>query len=426
MLKMINLEDVPSSNRDPVDPDTLAGAAKIVSAIRAEGDAALRRFSESFNDLDVGEKLVISAEECKAAFESLPQDDQGLLVRTAARIRRFAVAQRRAISPMQIEIEGGQAGHDVSPMDVAGCYAPGGRFPLPSSVLMTAVTARAAGVPKVIVASPKPTTMTLAAAHVAGADLLLAVGGAQAIAAMAYGTESMPACDVIVGPGNRWVTAAKQLVSGRVAIDMLAGPSELVVFADDSADAITIAADLLAQAEHDPDAVPILVTTSPRLIDAVNLELARQLKDLPTHKIAQESLKNGYAVVVQTILHGIEACNRIAPEHLELMVQDSGRISRQLRHYGGLFIGSHAAEVLGDYGIGPNHVLPTGGTARYTGGLSVATFLRIRTWMRVDRLETAQSAVADAMTLARHEGLEGHARSAERRLLQPERDESAE
>ncbi len=426
MLKVIGLEDVPSSNRDPVDAETLAEAAKIIAAVRAEGDAALGRFSKEFGDLKDGEKLVISAEECEAAFNALPPQDKALLERTAERIRRFAIAQRRAISPMQIEIAGGHAGHDVSPMDVAGCYAPGGRFPLPSSVLMTAVTARAAGVIKVVVASPKPTAMTLAAAHVAGADVFLAVGGAQAIAAMAYGTESVPACDVIVGPGNRWVTAAKQLVSGRVAIDMLAGPSELVVFADDGADATTVASDLLAQAEHDTDAVPILVSTSPRLIDAVNLELASQLEELPTRSTAKEALKNGYAVAVQTIMHGIEACNRIAPEHLEVMVTDAGKVARQLRHYGGLFIGPNAAEVLGDYGIGPNHVLPTGGTARYTGGLSVATFLRIRTWMRVDHLEAAQDVVADAIALARHEGLEGHARSAQRRLLQSECDQSAE
>ncbi len=426
MLKIIGIEEVPSSNRDPVDAETLAGAAKIISAVRAEGDIALHRFSENFGDLKAGENLIISAEACKAAFDGLPAEDQALLERTAERIRRFATAQRRSMSPMQIEIPGGHAGHDISPMDVAGCYAPGGRFPLPSSVLMTVVTAKAAGVVKVVVASPKPTAMTLAAAHVAGADLFLAAGGAQAIAAMAYGTASVPACDVIVGPGNRWVTAAKQLVSGRVAIDMLAGPSELVVFADDGADATTIAADLLAQAEHDTDAVPILVTTSPRLIDAVNLELATQLEELPTKATAREALKNGYAVAVQTILHGIEACNRIAPEHLEVMVQDAGKVSRQVRHYGGLFIGAHAAEVLGDYGMGPNHVLPTGGTARYTGGLSVATFLRIRTWMRVDHLEAAQDVVADAVALARHEGLEGHARSAQRRLLQPERDDIGE
>lgn len=417
MLKTIGLDEIPSLRRDPVDAATLSSAASIISAVRDQGDEAVRRFSQNFGDLEDGAWMVVSTAECKAAFDSLDTPTQELLTRTAGRIRRFADAQRRAISPMEITIAGGHAGHEVSPMEVAGCYAPGGRFPLPSSVLMTAVTARVAGVKTIVVCSPKPTLVTLAAAHVAGVDHFFAVGGAQAVAAMAYGTESVPACDVIVGPGNRWVTAAKQLVHGRVAIDMLAGPSELVVFADDSANAKTVAADLLAQAEHDVDAVPILVTNSSRLADDVKLELAAQLAVLPTRLTAERAIQNGFIVMVRTIAHGIDACNRIAPEHLEVMVANAGQVSRQLRHYGGLFIGEHAAEVLGDYGIGPNHVLPTGGTARYTGGLSVATFLRIRTWMRVDDLQAAQEAIADAITLAHHEGLEGHAKSAERRLL---------
>ena len=415
MLKVVSYDDVSRVRRDPVDAQTLTHAAKIVEAVRDEGDAALSRFATNFGDLEAGAPLVISKEECEAAFAQLSVEDQGLLTRTAERIRVFANAQRRTISAMTMEIPGGEAGHDVSPMEVAGCYAPGGRFPLPSSVLMTAVTARVAGVQTVWVASPKPTQITKAAAFVAGADALLAVGGAQAIAALAYGTESVPACDAIVGPGNRWVTAAKQLVAGRVAIDMLAGPSELLVLADDSADAVTVAADLLAQAEHDPDASVVLVSTSSELIDATNKELEAQLETLPTHETAREALKNSYSVHVRSIAHGIELANRVAPEHLEVMTRDAGKVARQLRHYGGLFIGHHSAEVLGDYGAGPNHVLPTGGTARSTGGLSVATFLRMRTWMRIDNPEAAQGLVEDAITLARHEGLEAHARSAERR-----------
>ena len=417
MLKIIGFDEIPSLRRDPVDAATLSGAASIVAAVKEQGDDAVKRFSHNFGDLEAGAEIVVTAAQCKAAFDGLDTPTQELLTRTASRIRTFAQAQRRAISPMEIEIPGGSAGHDVSPMEVAGCYAPGGRFPLPSSVLMTAVTARAAGVPTVVVCSPKPTAVTLAAAHVAGADYFVAVGGAQAVAAMAYGTQSVPACDVIVGPGNRWVTAAKQLVSGGVAIDMLAGRSELVVFADESANAKTVAADLLAQAEHDVDAVPILVTTSRRLADDVNAELGRQLAELSTRATAEKAVENGFIVVVRTIAHGIDACNRIAPEHLEVMVENAAPVARQLRHYGGLFIGSHAAEVLGDYGIGPNHVLPTGGTARYTGGLSVATFLRIRTWMKIDDLDSAQEAVEDAIALAYHEGLEGHAKSAKQRRL---------
>jgi phosphoribosyl-ATP pyrophosphohydrolase/phosphoribosyl-AMP cyclohydrolase/histidinol dehydrogenase len=263
-------------------------------------------------------------------------------------------------------------------MERAGCYAPGGRFPLPSSVLMTAVTARAAGVPSIWVASPKPTPITLAACAVAGADSLLAVGGAQAIAALSYGTENIPACDAIVGPGNRWVTAAKQLVSGLVAIDMLAGPSELVVLADESADPSVIAADLLAQAEHDPDAFATLVTVDPKLIEQVNIELCKQLKTLPTAEIAKEALTHSFAILADNYTSAAQICDELAPEHLEVIVTHPEQVIKMLNHYGALFIGSGAAEVFGDYGAGPNHVLPTGQTARICGGLSVFNFLRIR------------------------------------------------
>jgi phosphoribosyl-ATP pyrophosphohydrolase/phosphoribosyl-AMP cyclohydrolase/histidinol dehydrogenase len=234
---------------------------------------------------------------------------------------------------------------------------------------------------------------------------------------MAYGKESVPACDAIVGPGNRWVTAAKQLVAGIVRIDMLAGPSELVVLADEEADATTVAADLLAQAEHDPDALPILVTPSPSLIESVERELAAQLEMLPTRETAEAAMRNGYAVLVDSLGEGASVCNLLAPEHLEVLTRNANSLSSNLRHYGGLFIGEGAAEVLGDYGAGPNHTLPTGGTARSFAGLSVFNFLRVRTWMRIDALEEAQVLVRDAISLAKHEGLEAHARSASRRRI---------
>ena len=213
-----------------------------------------------------GEKAVLDKSDLAAAWERVGAEVQALLTRVAGRIRSFAEAQRAALTDVDVAVPGGRAGHKVAPVEVAGCYAPGGRYPLPSSVLMTAVTARAAGVQRVFVASPRPTDVTLAAAHIANADGLLAVGGAQAIAAMAYGVGDVPACDVIVGPGNRWVTAAKSIVSGRCGIDMLAGPSECLVLADETADADIVAADLLAQAEHDADALPVLVTTSTELV----------------------------------------------------------------------------------------------------------------------------------------------------------------
>lgn len=258
----------------------------------------------------------------------------------------------------------------------------------------------------------------MAAAHLAGVDGFICVGGAQAIAAMAYGVGVIPAADVIVGPGNRWVTAAKKLVSGRVGIDMLAGPSECLVLADKTANPATIAADLLAQAEHDTDARPILVTTAPELVGLVNAELAKQLETLPTAQVARVAVdRAGFAMVAATMAEAIALVDKIAPEHLEVMTEDSKAISQQLLNYGGLFVGHQSAEVMGDYGAGPNHVLPTGGTGRYTGGLSVFTFLAIRTFMELDASNLDLKMVAnDAVTVARVEGLEGHARAAEIRL----------
>jgi phosphoribosyl-ATP pyrophosphohydrolase/phosphoribosyl-AMP cyclohydrolase/histidinol dehydrogenase len=314
-------------------------------------------------------------------------------------------------------IPGGEAGHTCLPVCSVGCYAPGGRFPLPSSVLMTAITARAAGVPLVWVASPRPTAATLAAAAVAGADGLLAIGGVQAIAALARGLVGAPACDMIVGPGNRWVTAAKQLVSGEVGIDMLAGPSELVVLADESADPALVAADLLAQAEHDDDAVPILVSTSARLADAVELEIGKRLIDLPTRATACKALRNGGACIATDVVHAIEVCDRIGPEHLEIMMREPESVASRIRNAGAVFIGSAAAEVLGDYGAGPNHVLPTGGSSRFRAGLSVFTFLRARTWLRVDDPGAGAGLARDAAAFARVESLAGHVAAAELRGL---------
>ena len=259
---------------------------------------------------------------------------------------------------------------------------------------------------------------TLAAAHLAGVDGFICVGGAQAIAAMAYGVGIIPPADVIVGPGNRWVTAAKKLVSGRVGIDMLAGPSECLVLADQTANPATIAADLLAQAEHDTDARAILVTTVPEMVQRVNDELTKQLASLPTAEVARVSVaRAGFAMVAATMKEAIDLVDRIAPEHLEVMTENSKTDSQQILNYGGLFVGHQSAEVMGDYGAGPNHVLPTGGTGRYTGGLSVFTFLAIRTFMELDAANPELKRVAqDAVTVARVEGLEGHARAAEIRL----------
>jgi phosphoribosyl-ATP pyrophosphohydrolase/phosphoribosyl-AMP cyclohydrolase/histidinol dehydrogenase len=411
--------EVQATSRTPFDGKTLAEAQVIVDAVRGGGEVALRQQCERFDELRPGVPLVLERAALVRAQEAIPAQDLALLQRVAARIERFARAQSEHLGDLELDVPGGRAGLRYLPLQRAGCYAPGGRYPLPSSVLMTAVTARVAGVPSVWVASPKPAPIMLAAAAVAGVDAFLCAGGAQAIAALAFGAGAVPRCDVIVGPGNRWVTAAKQIVSAHCAIDMLAGPSELLIVADDAADPALVAADLLAQAEHDPDAVPMLVAASEGFVGTVDRELARQLADLPTGEVARAALHNGFVVVSTDPEEIFALCDRLAPEHLHWHVQEDRLDTplRKLRSYGALFLGSHSAEVLGDYGTGPNHVLPTGGAARHAGGLSVLAVGRQRTFLRFDDASAAAELARDAGRVADLEGLPAHAGAARRRSV---------
>jgi phosphoribosyl-ATP pyrophosphohydrolase/phosphoribosyl-AMP cyclohydrolase/histidinol dehydrogenase len=411
------VSELAATRRRGVDAEALATAAGIISRVERDGVAALTELTEQFGERPEGIGLFVDRPQLQAALAALPDDDRRRLERIAERIERFATAQLGTLSALAgVAVPGGTAGHTVSPVFRAGCYAPGGRYPLPSSVLMTVLTARVAGVAEVWVASPRPSPITLAAAAVAGADGLLVAGGAHAIAALALGAGPVPAADVVVGPGNRYVTAAKQLMYGRVGIDMLAGPSELTVLADATARPEVVAADLIAQAEHDPDAFPVLVTTDAELAEHVRKEVEAQLAGLPTAGIAIPALRGGGVVVVDTLEEAVAACDALAPEHLQLSVADPARLVEQLAHYGAVFLGEGSAEVFGDYGVGPNHVLPTGGTARFSGGLSVFTFLRVRTWLAADPTDELR---ADTAWLARREGLEGHARAAEARGARP-------
>ena len=412
LLPRRRAEELQRRKKGGVPPEILAEATVIVERVRSGGEEALREYTTRFEDCAPDAPLYLTGEALKNHLVDLPGDERNRLERIADRIRAFARSQRGALAPVDTPVPGGQAGHRIDPVEAAGCYAPGGRYPLPSSVLMTVVTARAAGVRSVWVASPRPAPITLAAAAVAGADGVLVAGGAHAIAALAFGVGPVPSSDVVVGPGNLYVTAAKQLLAGQVQIDMLAGPSELVVIADGDADPAWVAADLLAQAEHDPDAVPILISIGAGLPALVEREIGRQLEDLPTASTAREALSNGGVIACETEEDARLACDAIAPEHLQLSVSNPEAWPDRLRHYGALFIGERAAEVFGDYGMGPNHVLPTGGTARARGGLSVMDFLRVRTWIRADS-DLDADLIEDVAWFARQEGLEAHARAAE-------------
>ncbi|HBS27908.1 MAG TPA: histidinol dehydrogenase [Phycisphaerales bacterium] len=416
LLTVKSPSDLRTVRRSPLDPHTLRAAGEIVEAVRTRGEPAVREYAARFYERAPREPLVLSRPEFEDAPCRIPSAERALLERTAARIDGFARAQRAALRDLRLAIPGGEAGHTVIPIDSAGCYAPAGRFPLPSSVLMTAVTARAAGCRRVVVATPNPSPIMLAAACIAGADEVLCVGGAHAIGALAFGFCGFVPVDFIAGPGNRWVTAAKHLVMGTVGIDMLAGPSELVVLADDSADPALIAADLLAQGEHDPDAVPILVTISPALASEVELALAQQLESLPTAPVARGALSNGSVCIAPSMDEAIAVVDALAPEHLEVITRDAPGVAARVRHAGAVFVGPASAEVLGDYGAGPNHTLPTGGAARFGAGLSVQHFLRARTFIRIDDAALARPLAQDAADLARIEGLSGHERAAHRRL----------
>jgi len=443
MLTRRTPEQVQLEIKDPVDPTALAQAKAILDELRPETQTAcspdaLLSIAGRLGDIpkDQGSNngsgsYIVSPSECRAAFDSLDDDERKSLLNIHDRVKVFAEAQRRSVVDVEVDIPGGKSGQSVSPCRAAGCYAPGGRYPLPSSVIMTVVTARAAGCPHVVLASPRPATITLAAAHVAGADIVLRVGGAQAIGSMAYGVSAksssngeeaipaVPPCDVIVGPGNKWVTAAKSIVNGYCGIDMLAGPSEVLVIADKTADAKIVAADLIAQAEHDVVARAILVSDDGGVIDAVDEEVTKQVEALPepNRSTAREALKQSFSILCRDIDECIAMSDKLAPEHLEIQTKNSQDVADRCGNYGGLFIGTNCAEVLGDYGAGPNHTLPTGGTGRYTGGLSVFNFLRIRTWMRIDDRAECQEMVEDSVRMARLEGLEGHARAAEARRV---------
>ena len=414
LLETIKASDFqPDAAPRPLDEATLAAADAIVSGVREGGREALIEYAKKFDGHVDGQPLLLDRDALEAAKARLNADDLALLERVADRVRKFAQAQLDALSELEMDVPGGKAGHSIVPVQRAGCYAPAGRYALPSTVIMTVVPAVVAGCGQVILATPGTSDLMLAAAAVAGADRVLAVGGAQAVAAMAYGFDGLERCDVIVGPGNRWVTAAKKIVSGDCGIDMLAGPSELVLVADESSDPATVAADLLAQAEHDEDARAFLVTTDRDLIQKVIAELEQQLEVLPTAETARVALGNGAAVLCDSVEQVIATCNALAPEHLELHCNDSQAVANEIVNAGCLFIGHQSAEVFGDYGVGPNHTLPTAGTARFSAGLNVFTFVRVRTWLKLDA--APQSLVDDTARLAELEGLIGHQRSALKR-----------
>jgi len=386
----------------------LPSSRRIVEAVRAGGDAALRRYATRLDHLSSQSPLRISPDELSAAWANAPTSFKRALETSAKNIRAFTERQRPKewdFSP----VGGLTVGQRVRPLDAVGCYVPSGRYPLPSTLLMTVIPAQVAGVQRIVIASPHPARETLAAAGMLGISEFYRIGGAQAIAALAYGTETIASVDKIVGPGNAYVTAAKKLVAFDCAIDMLAGPTEIVVTSENG-NPKWIAADLVAQAEHDPNALAIFVTTTVTLARGVFAEVKRQSRSNP---VAREAIRhNGLAILAKNVTEAREIINRLAPEHL---IVDTPADLEWIRNAGSVFIGPFSAEPLGDYISGPNHTLPTGGLARVRGGLSVADFLKIIT---VQQYQPAGLSTLGpkAIVLAEAEGLHGHTEAIRIRL----------
>nr|WP_252263781.1 histidinol dehydrogenase [Paracidobacterium acidisoli] len=376
-------------------------ARRIVDSVRRGGDAALLRHRTKLDGISSQVPLRVSEDEMRAAWEAGSAEVRAALKTAAKNIRAFAERQRPRDWDMR-PAPGVMTGQRVKPLDAVGCYVPSGRYPLPSTLLMTAIPAQVAGVPRIAAVSPRPARETLAAAHLLGVTEFYRVGGAQAVAALAYGTESLPRVDKIVGPGNAYVTAAKKLVAFDCGIDMLAGPTEIVVTSE-AGDAVAIAADLIAQAEHDPDAVAILLTSNAELAKAVAIEVRQRVR---SNKIAAEAIaRNGTVVITKTPEEAREMTNRIAPEHLTI---DSEADLAWVRNAGSVFVGHLSAQPLGDYVSGPNHTLPTSGLARLRGGLSVMDFVKLITVQQYSA-EGIKRLGPAGIVLAKAEGLMGHA-----------------
>jgi histidinol dehydrogenase len=392
--------------------------ARILEDVRQEGDAAVREYSLAFQG-KLPASLEVPRSSWKRAFDALDPELQDALRLSAAQIETFHRKQLRT-SWMDYSAEGA-LGQIVRPLERVGIYTPGGTAVYPSSLLMTAIPARVAGVSEIVVCSPsgpdgKVSPLILAAAEVANVDRLFAVGGAQAIGAMAYGTETIPHVDKILGPGNIFVVLAKQQVYGTVDIDQLPGPTETLLVADESANPTLAAADMLAQAEHDPMATAILITCSPMLAHAVLEELPGQLAELERAEIAGQSLAaNGLIVITPDIETAIRLANAYAPEHLCLLLNNPWTVVPQVRNAGGIFIGEDSPEAIGDYTAGPSHVMPTGGTARFSSPINVAEFTKVISVAALNHTALRRLGPATAR-FARAEGLTAHARAVERRL----------
>ncbi len=414
-MKIIKYNEADSNFFSKIEFENISSVSEIIKAVRENGDSALREYSKKFSDGDITE-FKLTEEEIQACIKSMDKNTEEAVKYAVNNVKEFARAQFNSIKEMEININGNILGQKIIPIDSVGCYIPGGNYPLPSSAIMTIVPAKVAGVKRVAAMSPKIKPVTVAAAYYAGADEIYRIGGVQAIAAMAYGTESVKKVNKIVGPGNKYVTSAKKLVYGECGIDFLAGPSEVLIIADDNANIDFVAADMLAQCEHDKDARAYLICFSEDFAKKVENRACEFLSNLSTKEIAEKSFSDSVAIIVNNIAEAVDLANKKAPEHLELVFNNCEKYINEFKNYGSLFIGKYSAEVFGDYVSGTNHTLPTNQVAKYSGGLSVFDYIKIQTYQIVSE-NALEKTAKRASLLADKEGLSAHKLAADIRLL---------
>lgn len=392
----------------------------IFENVSKTGDKAIFEYTKKFDEVELNEgNILVTKEEIQLAYKSLSKNQINAIKKVAKNIERFCKIERKNIEPFKFKSNGNLLGEVVKSIESVGCYIPAGRFPLPSTVLMSVIPAKVAGVKEIIICTPPmkkngkiiANEAVVVAADVLGVNKIFKVGGAQAIAAMMFGTKTIPKVDKIVGPGNVYVAAAKKLAYGYVDIDFIAGPSELMIVADDAANPNFVAADLLAEAEHDTDAIAVLVTPSMKLAKEVNEKIKEQLEVLSTKKTALESLKvNGKVIITKNLKECFKITNAFAPEHLEVMVRNPERYLNKINNAGSIFLGDYSSSVFGDYISGTNHILPTSGLARMRGGLSVRDFIKFTSYQKIDK-KNIMKLIKSAYEIASLEGLEGHAKA---------------
>lgn len=413
-MQIINYENLDNNFFEKIEFEAISAVEEIARDVKLNGDEAVKKYSKQFDNEDL-ETFLVSKKEIREAYKSVDKETVSAIKKSIKNVKDFSKKQLKCLKNLKTKIDKNELGHKIIPLDSVGCYIPGGNYPLLSSAVMTIVPARVAGVKQIVACSPRIKAETIVACDLAGADKIYKVGGVQAVAGMAYGTETIQKVNKIVGPGNKYVTAAKKYVYGEVGIDFLAGPSEVMIIADETANPEFVSADMLAQCEHDLDARAFLVCFSEEFALKVQESAQKQLEELSTKEIASKSFEKSFAIVVKSMKEAIELSNSKAPEHLELCVKNAKKIMNKFRNYGSLFVGNYSAEVYGDYCSGTNHVLPTNEVSKYSGGLSVFDFVKVQTYQIIS--EKGNKTISPyASKLAEKEGLSAHKLAADVRL----------